>query len=94
MLAANFLDIKSLLDLCSAKLASWITSKSVEEIREFFGIENDYTPEEEAKIKEENMWAQEAWLWKLYFNHKKFLKVFGLLIKIIYKYDKKFIINY
>ena len=62
MLAANFLDIKSLLDLCSAKLASWITSKSVEEIREFFGIENDYTPEEEAKIKEENMWAQEAWL--------------------------------
>ena len=62
MLAANFLDIKSLLDLCSAKLASWITSYSVEEIREFFGIENDYTPEEEAKIKEENMWAQEAWL--------------------------------
>ena len=55
MLAADFLEIKSLLDLCSAKLASWIAGKLVEENREFFGLKNDYIPEEETKIKEENM---------------------------------------
>ena len=48
ILAANYLDIRSLLDLSCAKVASLIKGKSPEEIRKIFNIENDFTPEEEA----------------------------------------------
>ena len=47
IVAASFLDIESLLDLGSAYVASQIKGKSVQEIRDMFGIENDFTPEEE-----------------------------------------------
>lgn len=57
MQAANFLDIKSLLDLTCQKVADMIKGKQPEEIRKIFNIENDFTPEEEAKIREENQWA-------------------------------------
>ena len=60
ILAANYLDIKHLLDLSCAKVASMIKNKTVPEIRRFFNIENDFTPEEEAQIMEENQWAEEA----------------------------------
>lgn len=60
MVAANFLDIEGLINLSCAKVASYIRGRSVEEIRELFGIENDFTPEEEAQIREENKWANEA----------------------------------
>lgn len=58
ILAANYMDIKPLLNLGSAKVASMIKGKSPEQIRETFNIENDFTPDEEAKIKEENKWAE------------------------------------
>ena len=45
--ASNYLDIKPLLELACAKVASLIKNKSIEEIRKFFNIENDFTPEEE-----------------------------------------------
>lgn len=48
------------MDLTCAKVASMIKGKSPEEIRRTFGIENDFTPEEEAQIREENRWAEEA----------------------------------
>ena len=48
ILAANYLDIKPLLELSCAKVASLIKNKSIPEIRKFFNIENDFTPEEEA----------------------------------------------
>ena len=48
ILAANFLEIKDLLNLASAKVASKIKNKSIKEIKQFFNIENDFTPEEEA----------------------------------------------
>ena len=60
ILAANYLDIKSLLDLSCAKVATLIKGKSPEEIRKTFNIPNDFTPEEEAQIREENKWAEEA----------------------------------
>lgn len=58
-LAANYLDIRPLLDLCSARIASFIKGKSVEEIRKNLGIVVDFTPEEEAAVREENKWADE-----------------------------------
>ena len=60
VVAANFLDIEGLLNLGCAKIASLIKDRSVEDIRDLFGIENDFTPEEEAKIREENSWAESA----------------------------------
>ena len=60
ILAANYLDIKSLLELACAKVASSIKSRSIPEIRKYLNIENDFTPEEEAQIMEENKWAEES----------------------------------
>ncbi len=48
ILAADYLNIKSLLDLSCAKIATLIKGKSPEEIRKTFNIPNDFTPEEEA----------------------------------------------
>ena len=47
------MDIKSLLDLTCAKVASMIKGKTPEEIRKTFNIVNDFTPEEEAQVREE-----------------------------------------
>jgi len=60
IMASNYLDIKPLLELACAKVASMIKNKSVQEIRQFFNIENDFTPEEEQQIMEENKWAEES----------------------------------
>ena len=60
ILAANFMDIKPLLDLTCATVASMIKGKTPEEIRKTFNIVNDFTPEEEAQVREENKWCEEA----------------------------------
>ena len=62
ILAANYMDIKPLLDLTCAKVASLIKGKTPEEIRKTFNIINDFTPEEEAQVREENKWCEEAWV--------------------------------
>jgi S-phase kinase-associated protein 1 len=59
ILAANYMDIKPLMELASSKVASIIKGKSPEEIRKTFNIQNDFTPEEEAQIREENQWCME-----------------------------------
>jgi hypothetical protein len=45
VLAANYMDIKSLLDLSCAKVASMVKGKTPDEIRKTFNIKNDFTPE-------------------------------------------------
>jgi S-phase kinase-associated protein 1 len=59
ILAANYMDIKPLLELASSKVASIIKGKSPEEIRKTFNITNDFTPEEEQQIREENQWCMD-----------------------------------
>lgn len=59
ILAANYLDIKPLLNLGCKIVANMIKGKTVEEIRKTFNIVNDFTPEEEAQIKKENEWADD-----------------------------------
>lgn len=59
ILAANYLDIKQLLDTGCKTVANMIKGNSAEEIRETFNIVNDFTPEEEAQIKKENEWAED-----------------------------------
>jgi S-phase kinase-associated protein 1 len=60
ILAANFMDIKPLLELSCATVASMVKGKTPEEIRQHFNIVNDFTEEEEAQIREENKWCEEA----------------------------------
>ncbi|KAH8741685.1 hypothetical protein FG386_003659 [Cryptosporidium ryanae] len=60
MLAANYMDIKPLLDLACAKVATMIKGKKAEEIRQIFNIENDFTPEEETAVREENKWCEDT----------------------------------
>uniref|UniRef100_A0A803LIX7 Uncharacterized protein n=1 Tax=Chenopodium quinoa TaxID=63459 RepID=A0A803LIX7_CHEQI len=57
--AANYMDIKGLLDLTCQCVANMIKGKTPEEIRKTFYIKNDFTPEEEEEVRRENQWAFE-----------------------------------
>ncbi|GMN28953.1 hypothetical protein TIFTF001_002234 [Ficus carica] len=59
ILAANYLNIKNLLDLTCQTVADMIKGKTPEEIRNTFNIRNDFTPEEEEDVRRENQWAFE-----------------------------------
>lgn len=59
ILAANYLNIKPLLDLTCLTVANMIKGKTPEEIRKTFNIPNDFTPEEEEEVRRENQWAFE-----------------------------------
>mmetsp|Transcript_25178 Transcript_25178/g.37099 ORF Transcript_25178/g.37099 Transcript_25178/m.37099 type:complete len:169 (+) Transcript_25178:56-562(+) len=60
ILAANYMDIKPLLEITCATVASMIKGKTPEDIRQHFNIVNDFTPAEEAQVREENKWCEEA----------------------------------
>lgn len=51
LLAANFMDVKPLLNLCCAKTASLMKGKTPKEIKDQFNIKDDYTKEEEEELK-------------------------------------------
>jgi S-phase kinase-associated protein 1 len=59
ILAANYLDIKPLLDLTCKTVANMIKGKTPEEIRKTFNIKNDFSPEEEEQVRKENSWCEE-----------------------------------
>lgn len=59
ILAANYLNIKPLLNAGCKIVAEMIRGKSPEDIRKTFNIVNDFTPEEEAAIRRENEWAED-----------------------------------
>ncbi len=53
----QYLDIKSLYLYSCQTFASHLKGKSPDAIREMLGIENDLTPEEEAEIRQKNVWV-------------------------------------
>ena len=59
LLAANFLDLKPLLELCCAKIGTYLKGKTIPEVREMYGIVNDFTPEEEAEPFDESKYIGE-----------------------------------
>ncbi|KAI9076981.1 hypothetical protein K1719_041057 [Acacia pycnantha] len=60
LLAANYMDIKNLFDLICRAIADKMKNKTPEQIRRIFNLENDFTPEEEAKFRKDNPWAFEV----------------------------------
>lgn len=59
IIAANYLDYKELLDLGCQSVANLIKGKSVDEIRKYFNIENDFEDDEIEQIRKENEWIEE-----------------------------------
>ncbi|KAH7687494.1 S-phase kinase-associated protein 1 [Dioscorea alata] len=57
MVASNYLEIEGLLELTTQRVADMIKGKKPEEIRELFGIKNDFDPEEYAEISRDFTWA-------------------------------------
>ena len=58
--AANYLDIKPLLELGCTKVACMIKGKSPEVIRETFGMVQDVTDDELKMVREDNVWNENA----------------------------------
>ncbi|KAG8311078.1 suppressor of kinetochore protein mutant [Homalodisca vitripennis] len=59
ILAANYLDIKGLLDVTCKTVANMIKGKTPEEIRKTFNIKNDFSASEEEQVRKENEWCEE-----------------------------------
>ena len=59
ILAANYLDIKPMLDIACVTVVGMLKGKKPEEIRVMFNIKNDFTPEEEEAVRKENEWCEE-----------------------------------
>ncbi|XP_055816878.1 SKP1-like protein 11 [Solanum dulcamara] len=57
VVAANYLHISDLMDLLCLSIADRIKHKSCNAVRKIFNITNDYTPEEEEKLRQEHEWA-------------------------------------
>ncbi|GLT61236.1 hypothetical protein SLA2020_339580 [Shorea laevis] len=60
ILAAHYLNIEDMLSLLNQTVADRIKNKSVEYVRGLFGIENNFSPEEEERLRQENAWAFEG----------------------------------
>ncbi|CAG8505383.1 3216_t:CDS:2 [Acaulospora morrowiae] len=58
--AANYLEIKKLLDYGCKTVANMIKGKSPEEIRSTFSLTGEFSPEEEEAIRRENEWASDS----------------------------------
>jgi len=59
ILAANYLDNKHLLEGACKVVASDMLKKTDDEIRQMWGVTNDFTPEEQALYEEEKKWCAE-----------------------------------
>lgn len=59
ILAANFLDLKPMLDITCKAVAEMIKGKTPDEIKKVFGVEGDFTDEEKAQVLRDNPWLED-----------------------------------
>jgi S-phase kinase-associated protein 1 len=59
LMAANFLGIESLRDLCCAAIANMLRGKTPEQIMEVFNVKEPFTVEEERAIEQQYPWLVE-----------------------------------
>lgn len=59
ILAANFLDLKPMLDVTCKAVAEMIKGKTPDEIKKVFGVEGDFTEEEKAQVLRDNPWLDD-----------------------------------
>lgn len=57
--AANYLNIKGMMNLACQTVANKLAGRKDDEIRKLFDMENDLAPEEDDYIHAENRWLQE-----------------------------------
>ncbi|KAI1269094.1 Skp1 family, dimerization domain-containing protein [Xylariaceae sp. FL1019] len=58
--AADYLEIPDLMSYTAVAIAERVKGKSTQEMREMLGIENDWAPGEEEKIRKQNAWAMDC----------------------------------
>ncbi|OLY80245.1 E3 ubiquitin ligase complex SCF subunit sconC [Smittium mucronatum] len=58
IMAANYLDIKPLLDLACYSVAKMFSEKSPQEIRDTFGLSNNLDLNQEAELSKRNCWLE------------------------------------
>ncbi|KAI1414023.1 Skp1 family, dimerization domain-containing protein [Hypoxylon sp. FL1857] len=51
------MDVQPLIQWSAKHIANQIKGMTTEQMREYFNIENDFTHEEEERIRRENEWA-------------------------------------
>lgn len=59
ILAANYLDVRGLLELICRSVADQVLGKTPKEIYGMFKIEKELTPEEEEEVRKENPWLED-----------------------------------
>uniref|UniRef100_A0A915CAT0 Skp1-related protein n=1 Tax=Parascaris univalens TaxID=6257 RepID=A0A915CAT0_PARUN len=60
VLAANFLNVKMLMEMACKMIAEKMKGRTPEELRAMFSVENDLTEEDVERISQENSWC-EGW---------------------------------
>eukprot|EP00039_Didymoeca_costata_P018161 m.332341 g.332341 ORF g.332341 m.332341 type:complete len:179 (+) comp16932_c0_seq1:150-686(+) len=59
ILAANFLDLKPMLDVTCKAVAEMIKGKTPEEVKKVFGVEGEFTEEERKQVLRDNPWLKQ-----------------------------------
>lgn len=83
---ADYFGIPSLIDLAFQKVAGLIEGKIIDKLRETFNVKNDLTPEEEERVRKENIWAFE-------WTNQPFVFT-PLLINVIWFFNLKYLFSF
>lgn len=58
VIAADYMGIQPLYLLCCAFMATIVRTRTPDQIRSYFNVVNDFSPEEEAEIRARNQWVE------------------------------------
>jgi S-phase kinase-associated protein 1 len=58
---SNYLELTGMLNLCSARIAHNLVGMTTQEMRDYLGRENDFTPEEELEARKKTAWFKDTY---------------------------------